>query len=99
MFVLANFLMGIAKVLDVGLSVYLWLVLIRAVLSWVNPDPYNPIVRFLNRATDPVIYWVRRRIPTTFGGIDFAPLLIVMVIYFLQIFLVASLQEFARRIY
>lgn len=96
MFVLSNFLVAVAKVLDLALQVYLWLVIARAVLSWVSPDPYNPIVRFLYRATDPVMDWVRRRIPLNFGGIDFSPMLVILAIYFLRSFLVTSLFDLAR---
>jgi YggT family protein len=99
MFVVANFLFGLARVLDVGLNIYLWIVIIRAVLSWVNPDPYNPIVRFLGRATDPVLYWVRRRIPVVLGGIDFSPVAVILAIYFLQMFLVRSLLDVASRLH
>lgn len=98
MFIVSNFLMAAAKVLQLALQVYLWLVVARAVLSWVSPDPYNPIVRFLYRATDPVMNWVRRRIPVTFGGIDFSPMLVILAILFLQSFLVSSLFDLARRL-
>lgn len=98
MFVVSNFLVALAKVLDLALRVYMWLVIARAVLSWVNPDPYNPIVRFLYRATDPVLYWVRRRIPLSFGGIDFSPMLVILAIIFLQSFLVRSLVQMASRL-
>ncbi len=98
MFVLANFLFGLAKVLDLVLNIYFWLILARAVLSWVNPDPYNPIVRFLYRSTDPVLYWIRRRVPVVFGGIDFSPLLVILGIYFLRLFLVRSLVDLAVRL-
>jgi YggT family protein len=99
MFVLANFIVAVAKVLDFGLNVFLWLIIIRAVLSWVNPDPYNPIVRFLNRATDPLLYWIRRRLPVVYGGLDLSPMIAILAIYFLQFFLVRSLLEAAQRIY
>jgi YggT family protein len=95
MFVLANFVSGLARVLDVGLNIYLWLIIIRAVLSWVNPDPYNPIVRFLGRSTDPVLHWVRRKLPIAVGGIDFSPIIVILAIYFLQAFLVRSLLDLA----
>ncbi len=98
MFVLSNFLVAVAKVLDLALQVYLWLIIARAVLSWVSPDPYNPIVRFLYRATDPVMDWVRRRIPLNLGGIDFSPMLIILAIIFLQSFLVQSLVNLAHRL-
>lgn len=99
MFVIANFLMGVAQVLNVALSLYLWLVVARAILSWVNPDPYNPIVRFLHRSTDPVLFWIRRKIPAVYGGIDFSPLLVILVIYFLKAFVVASLIDLAASLH
>ncbi len=98
MFVLANFLLGLAQVLDLLLNIYFWLVLVRALLSWVNPDPFNPIVRFLHRATDPVLLWVRRKVPVVFGGLDFSPMLVILGIYFLRIFLVRSLVDLAMRL-
>ncbi len=97
MFVFGNFLAGLAQVLDLALNLYFWVILARAVLSWVNPDPYNPIVRFLHRATDPVLTWVRRRLPTTFGGIDLAPMLVILAIFFLRAFLIRSLMDVAAR--
>ena len=98
MFVISNLLAAIAKILDIGLSLYMWIIIGRAVISWVNPDPYNPIVRFLNSVTEPVLYPIRRRIPIYFGGIDFSPVLVIMVIIFLQTFLVQSLLQMAARI-
>lgn len=94
MFIIANFLSAVAAVLAVILNVYMWIVIIRALLSWVNPDPRNPIVRFLYNATEPLLYRVRRAIPA-FGGIDFSPLLVILAILFLQTFLVGSLQDMA----
>jgi YggT family protein len=99
MFIVANFILGLARVLDVALSVYLWLIIIRALLSWVNPDPYNPIVRFLNRVTDPLLSWIRRKLPLVYGGIDLSPMIAILAIYFLQVFLVRSLVELAQRMY
>ncbi len=99
MFVFGNFLAGLAQVLDLALNLYFWVILARAVLSWVNPDPYNPIVRFLHRATDPVLTWVRRRLPTTFGGIDLAPMLVILAIFFLRAFLIRSLMDVAARMH
>ncbi len=99
MFIVANFLAGVAQVLDLALNVYFWLVVARAVLSWVNPDPYNPIVRFLYRATDPVLHWVRRKVPAAFGGVDLSPLLVILAIYFLRSFLVQSLFDLSQRLH
>ena len=98
MFIISNFLVAIAKILSLGLTLYMWIIVARAVISWVNPDPFNPIVRFLNAVTEPVLYQVRRRIPLFFGGFDFTPILIILVIYFLKSFLVKSLIEVAARL-
>jgi YggT family protein len=94
MFVLANLLLGLAAALNLILTVYFFIVIARAILSWVSPDPRNPIVRFLYSATEPLLYRVRAVLPS-FGGIDFSPIVVIAVIYFLQIFLVGSLQDLA----
>lgn len=96
MFVIGNFLAAVASVLSMLLSAYMWIIVIRALISWVNPDLYNPIVRFLHSATDPLLYRVRRMIPLSFGGIDFSPILVIAAIVFLQTFLVQSLIDLAR---
>src|SRR5215471_10162567 len=93
MFIFGNFLAALAQVLSMLIRTYTWIVIIRALISWVNPDPYNPIVRFLQAATDPVLYRIRRLIPSSFGGIDFSPLLLIAGLYFLEIFLVQSLMD------
>ncbi len=95
MFVLANLIMAIAKILSIILSIYMWVIIIRAVISWVNPDPFNPIVRILYQITEPVLWRIRKILPLQFGGIDFSPILLVLVIIFLQQFLVNSLVELA----
>lgn len=98
MFVLANLLNAIALVLDMALNAYFWIVVAGAVLSWVNPDPYNPIVRFINNVTQPVFYQIRKRLPVNFGGIDISPIIVILAIYFLQAFVVTSLRGLARTI-
>jgi YggT family protein len=98
MFVIGNFLVAVAKILDIALNLYMWMIIARAVISWVNPDPFNPIVKFLNSITDPVLYAVRRRIPLFFGGIDFSPILVILAIIFVQSFLVQSLLQLAQRL-
>lgn len=99
MFVISNLIMALAKILSIVLTVYMWLIIGRAVLSWVNPDPYNMIVRFLYSATEPVLYRIRRYLPLSLGGgIDFSPLLVLLVIVFLQNFLIPSLMEIAMRL-
>jgi YggT family protein len=76
----------------------MWVIIARAILSWVSPDPYNPIVRFLYNVTEPVLYAIRRRVPVFFGGIDFSPMIVILAIYFLDSFLVPSLAGLALRI-
>ncbi len=79
---------AIFQVLQAILSIYFWIVIARAVLSWVNPDPYNPIVRFLHNATDPVFERIKRILPLQFGGMDFTPIAILIIIGVLQNILV-----------
>lgn len=95
MFVLANFVEATARIVQVGLTIYMWILIIRALLSWVNPDPYNPIVRTLYRVTEPVLYRVRRFVPTAGLGIDLSPVIVILVIFFLQSFLVKTLLQIA----
>ena len=95
MFVFSNFLIAIAKILDIGLTLYMYIVIARAILSWVNPDPYNPIVRFLHSVTDPVLHRIQRRIPASFGRMDFSPIIVILAIIFVQSFVVQSLFEMA----
>ena len=96
MFALRHLLEALAEILNLGLTIYMWLIIARALLSWVNPDPYNPIVRFLYNVTEPVLGWVRRRVPMVFGGLDLSPILVLLAIVFLQKFLVATLWIWPR---
>jgi YggT family protein len=95
MFIVSNLLFAVAQLLGIVLQLYTYVLIARAILSWVNPDPYNPIVRFLYAATEPVLYRVRRTIPSAAGGIDFSPLVVLLAVYFLQSFLVQSLRDLA----
>ncbi len=95
MFVLSNLLAAVAKILDIALTIFMWIIIARAILSWVSPDPYNPIVRFIHNVTEPVLYQVRKRIPLNFGGIDFSPIIILLAVIFLQQFVVQSIHQFA----
>lgn len=95
MYVVNNFIMALAHLIDFVLMVYLWIIVGRAVISWVNADPYNPIVRFLYEATEPVLSRIRRVLPMSMGGIDFSPMLLILGIMFLQNFLVKTLKQFA----
>ena len=96
MYVLGDLLLAVAKLVDYLLYAYMLIIVIRALISWVNPDPWNPIVRFLYQVTEPVLRPIRRRLPNT--GIDFSPLVVILGIYFLQWFLVPVLVKTAYRI-
>ena len=91
MFVFGNVVLGVAKVLGVVLNIYMWVIIIRALLSWVNPDPYNPIVQFLTRITEPVLRPLRKLVPTWKLGVDLSPLIAILIIYFLEIAVVDTL--------
>jgi YggT family protein len=99
MFILAYFIVAVAKVISIGLTIYMYIVIAHAILSWVSPDPYNPIVRFINQVTEPLYYQIRKRIPTVFGGIDIAPVLVILAVVFLNEFLVNSLLMLSRQLY
>jgi YggT family protein len=92
MFVVGNLFIAIGEVLNILLNLYMWVIIIAALISWVNPDPYNPIVRFLYGVTEPVLRPIRRRLGI-FGGIDFSPFVAILIIIFLKYFLVGSLIE------
>jgi len=96
MFVLSNFIVGVAKIVDILLTMMYWLILIRALISWVSPDPYNPVVRFLYRTTEPILTPIRRLMPRM--GIDLSPIIAFFVIIFLKSFLVASLYDLANQV-
>ena len=91
MFVFGDLLISIATILDYLLGFYKWVVIIAALLSWVNPDPYNPIVRFLHSVTEPVFRPIRRLIGYRLGPIDISPIIVILAIIFIQSFLVRTL--------
>ena len=95
MFIISNFLSSIATLIDFILSAYMWIIIGRAIISWVNADPYNPIVRFLRDVTDPLLNRIRRYLPLVAGGIDLSPMVLILVIIFLQSFLVPTLKSIA----
>lgn len=97
MFLLANLLNAVAYIIDIVLTIYMYIIIARAIISWVNPDPYNPLVRFLYRATEPVLHRVRRIVPDL-GGLDISPLIVLLVIFFMQKFLVSSLFDLVHRL-
>jgi len=95
MFAVSHFIMAVARLLELILWAYFWVIIARAVLSWVSPDPFNPLVRFLYRVTEPVLRPIRRRLPTFQMGLDLSPMVVILAIYFLQSFLVESLRDLA----
>jgi len=96
MFIFGNLLQAIAFILETVLTIYMWIIIITALLSWVNPDPYNPIVRFLYSVTEPVLRPIRRRLNFSMG-IDISPIIVILVIMFTKYFIVASLFDMASR--
>jgi len=88
---------AIATVVNLALELYMWIVIISALISWVNPDPYNPIVRFLRSATEPVFARVRRHVPSVAGGVDFSPIIVILAIVFLKVFLVGVISDMAGK--
>lgn len=95
MFVLGNLLMAVAKIIDIVLTMLYWLILIRALISWVNPDPYNVIVQLLYRMTEPILQPIRRLLP--FMGIDISPIIAFVAIIFVKSFLVSTLVDIGLR--
>ncbi len=95
MYVLSNLLQALAMILDIVLTIYMWIIIVRALLSWVNPDPYNPIVQFLHTITEPVLYRVRKALPMPGVGLDLSPIIVLLAILFLQSFLVQTLKTAA----
>jgi len=94
MFILGYFLQALAGILDIVLTLAMIVVIARAVLSWVSPDPYNPVVRIINQLSEPILFPIRRRVPY-FSGIDFSPIIVLLIIFFLNEFLVNSLYRIA----
>lgn len=98
MFIFGNLILAIANILDIVLSAYMWIVIISALISWVRPDPYNPIVRFLYSVTEPVFRPIRRLIGFRLGPIDISPMIVILAIIFIQRFLISSLIELAYKL-
>ena len=99
MFIAGNVLQGIATILDTVLWLYMWVIIVRVLISWVNPDPWNPIVQFLQRATDPVLYQIRKRLGMGGTGFDFSPIIAILLITFIQIAVIGSLKDLAMRMH
>ncbi|MEK6673023.1 MAG: YggT family protein [Nitrospirota bacterium] len=97
MFIFGNFIIAIANILDIILDIYKWIIIIAAVISWMNPDPYNPVVRFLYAITEPALRPIRRIIGFRLGPVDISPIIVILAIIFIQRFLIGSLIELAYK--
>ncbi len=87
-------IVAIARILDLAFNIYIFIVIARALISWVNPDPYNPIVRFLHSATDPVLYRLRRLLPfLQAGAFDFSPIVLLILLSVIQQVLISFLYQ------
>ena len=89
-------MMALAGIIDFLLTAYMWVIIGRAVISWVNADPYNPIVRFLYEITEPLLGRIRRYLPVSMGSMDFSPVILIVIIMFLQSFLVPTIKQMAH---
>jgi YggT family protein len=94
---LSNFLHGLAVALGIVLDAFVFLLIARAVISWVSPDPRNPIVQFIHGATEPLISRVRQKVPPL-GMFDMSVIIVLIVLYFLKAFVVGSLEGYSRRL-
>lgn len=97
MFILENLVYSVAHLVEALLTILYWLVIVRALISWVDPDPFNPIVQFLYKTTDPILAPIRKFLPTL-GPFDLSPIIAFFVLYFLKLFLVSSLVGLATRL-
>ncbi len=98
MFIFANLIIAVAGILKILLDGYMWIVIISALISWVNPDPYNPIVRFLHAVTEPIFRPIRRIIGYRLGPIDISPMVVILGIMFVKYFIIESLIEIAYKL-
>jgi YggT family protein len=97
-FVLSNLVAAVARLLYLALEVYFWIIVARVVLSFVNPDPFNPVVRFLHRVTEPVLRAVRLRLPTVHMGFDLSPMVVLIGLKLVEWVVVDSLRDLALRL-
>lgn len=99
MFILSNLLIGLANILSIIFTIAWWLILIRALISWVTPDPYNHIVQFLYKTTEPILYPIRKILPESLKfGIDISPIIAFLAIVFLRSFLIQTLYQLAANL-
>ncbi len=95
MFILGYFIKAVAVVIEMVLSMYMIILVVRAFMSWMNPDPYNQLVRAVYSITEPLLSHIRKRVPIVFGGLDFSIVVTLIAIAFFNIFLVSSLFHVA----
>ncbi|MDD5080504.1 MAG: YggT family protein [Candidatus Omnitrophica bacterium] len=99
MFILSNLIGAVAEILNLVLTIFYWLIIIRALISWVNPDPYNSIVQFLHKVTEPVLAPIRKFLPFQYNiGIDLSPIIVFFLIIFVKRFFVTTLIDIAYRL-
>ena len=98
MFIIGNLLLSIARVLDIIITVFYWIIIVRALISWVNPDPFNPIVQFLQRMTEPILSPIRRIFKMQFWTIDISPIIAILCLIFIQNFFVRTLTDIALKL-
>jgi YggT family protein len=98
MFIFGNVLLGVAHILDMLLNIYMWIVIFSALISWVNPDPYNPIVKFLRGVTEPAYRPIRRFIGGRLGIIDISPIVVIGIILIIKTVFITSLIDFAYKL-
>ncbi|MCL9822581.1 YggT family protein [Helicobacter colisuis] len=94
--VLSTFIQAVAQIMSMAINIYIWIVIIAALISWVRPDPYNPIVQILYKLTEPVYTKIRRFIPTIISGIDITPIIVILALQFINLFFVKLLYSFAN---
>ena len=94
MFVFANILEAIIYIVDTLLTIYSFVVIVACLISWVNPDPYNPIVRILRNLTEPVLWRIRKYLPFTYvSGLDLSPVVLLLAIQLIRMIVVKSLMQ------
>ena len=97
MFVIGNLLIAVGLILNFVIGIYIWIIIIRAVMSWFNPDPYNRLIRFIVAITEPLLSEVRRIIPLM-GGMDLSPMIVIVLLYFTRSFVVSTILEIGHRL-
>lgn len=94
MFIIANLLIAVARIIDIGVTLYIFAIIVRVILSWIQYDPYNAVVKFINDITEPPLAKIRQMVPI-FGGLDISPMILIFVLYILEGFVVSTLNDLA----